>query len=228
MKRLVLFDIDGTLLTTNGRAVQAMLASYRNVYGRDAAGLDYRMDGKTDLQITYELMALAGLTREEVTARLPEFWRRNAEELERHVSPEATTVHPGVPELVRAVAADPDCVLGVLTGNFEAGARIKLRCAGLAGFVVGAYGGQHDRRDALPPVAVDVAERIAGRRFHGKEIVILGDTPNDIACGRGLGVKAIAVATGRYAPDELARHAPDAVFPTFADVPAVLRAIHAD
>ena len=76
MKRLVLFDIDGTLLTTHGRAVQAMLAAYGRVYWRDASALDYRMDGKTELQITHELMALAGLTREQVAARLPEFWRR--------------------------------------------------------------------------------------------------------------------------------------------------------
>ncbi len=227
MKRLVLFDFDGTLLTTHGRAVQAMLAAYGHVYGRDAAALDYRMDGKTELQITHELMALAGLTRAEVAARLPDFWRRYAEELERHVSSGTTTVHPGVPQVVRALAADPDCVLGLLTGNCEAAARKKLRCAGLDGFVVGAYGEHHERREELPAVAAERAERLTGRRFRGKEIVILGDTPNDIACGRALGVKAIAVATGRFSPQELARHAPDAVFPTFADVPAVLRAIHA-
>jgi phosphoglycolate phosphatase-like HAD superfamily hydrolase len=105
MKRLVLFDIDGTLLTTHGRAVRALLAAYGHVYGLDASALDYRMDGKTELQITHELMALAGLTCEQVAARLPEFWRRYAKELERHVSSDTTTVHPGVPEVVRAIQA---------------------------------------------------------------------------------------------------------------------------
>ena len=227
MKRLVLFDIDGTLLTTHGTAVRAMMAAYRQVYGREASDLPYHMDGKTELQITFELMTLAGLSREEVIAGLPRFWPRYAEELERHVTPGSTTVHPGVAEVVEAVGADPDCVLGLLTGNCPFAARKKLQCAGLDGFVVGAYGERHERRDELPAVARDAAERITGRRFSGKQIVILGDTPNDIACGRALGVKAIAVATGRYHPEELAGHEPDAVFPTFADVPAVLRAIRA-
>jgi len=228
MKRLVLFDIDGTLLTTNGRAVRAMMAAYRHVYGCAAAALPYRMDGKTELQITLELMMLAGLSREDVIAGLPRFWPYYAEALERHVTPDTTTVHPGVAEVVSAVGADSDCVLGLLTGNCEFAARKKLECAGLAGFVLGAYGEHHERRDQLPEVARDAAERMTGRRFSGKEIVILGDTPNDIACGRSLGVKAIAVATGRFPPEELAGHEPDAVFPTFADVPAVIRAIHAD
>jgi phosphoglycolate phosphatase-like HAD superfamily hydrolase len=228
MKRLVLFDIDGTLLTTNGRAVQAMMAAYRRVYGREAADLPYRMDGKTELQITLELMTLAGVAREEVIAGLPRFWPHYAEELEQRVTPDTTTVHPGVAEVVAAVGADPDCVLGLLTGNCRFAARKKLECAGLDGFVVGAYGELHERRDELPAVAREAARRITGRRYSGKEIVILGDTPNDIACGRALGVKAIAVATGRFAPEELAGHEPDAVFPTFADVPAVLRAIRSE
>lgn len=228
MKRLVLFDIDGTLLTTHGRAVRAMMAAYRRAYGCEAAQLPYRMDGKTELQITFELMAMAGLSREEVLAGLPSFWRAYAEELERHVTHDTTTVHPGVAQVVQAVAADPDSVLGLLTGNCEVAARRKLHCARLDGFVVGAYGEHHERRDELPAVALDGAERIAGRRFSGKEIVILGDTPNDIDCGRALGVKAIAVATGRFTPAELAEHRPDAVFPTLADVPAVLRAIQAN
>lgn len=225
MKRLVLFDIDGTLLTTHGRAVQAMMAAYRRVFGHDASGFDYRMDGKTELQITYELMALAGMTRSEVSARLPRFWPCYAQELDRHLSPEATTVHPGVEDVVRTVAADGEAVLGVLTGNCEVGARKKLRCARLEGFVVGAYGERYERREDLPPVAVAEAERLTGRRFRGKEIVIVGDTPNDIACGRSVGAKSIAVATGRFPADELAQYGPDAVFPTFADVHAVLHAI---
>lgn len=225
MKRLVLFDIDGTLLTTNGRAVAAMMAAYRDVFGRDPSPYEYRMDGKTELQITHELMALAGLAREEVTARLPVFWRYYAQELERHVSPETTTVHPGVAQVVSTLAEDRDVVLGLLTGNCQAGAKRKLRCAGLDGFVLGAYGELHERREDLPPVAVAAAQRLTGRCFRGKEIVIIGDTPNDIACGRSLGVKAIAVATGRFDVDELRREEPDAVFPTLSDVPAVLDAI---
>src|SRR5579863_2829396 len=226
MKRLVLFDIDGTLLTTNGQAIKAMMAAYRDVYGCNAVEFPYRMDGKTELQITHELLALGGLTRAQVQSRLPVFWPHYAEALDRYLTPETTTVHPGVAELIQKVAADPDTVLGLLTGKCEAAAQKKLKCARLDGFVVGAYGDRHERRDELPLVAVQAAERVTGRRFGGKEIVILGDTPNDVECGRALGVKAIGVATGRYKLDELAQYAPDAVFPTFADVSAVLRAIN--
>lgn len=228
MKRLVLFDIDGTLLTTNGRAVAAMMAAYKHIYGHDASKLPYRMDGKTELQITLELMTLAGSSREDVIAGLPKFWPHYAEELERHLTPETTTVHPGVSEVVQAVATDSDCVLGVLTGNCKAAAIKKLKCAGLSGFVVNAYGEHHERRDELPQIAIEAAERLTGRKFTGKQIVILGDTPNDIACGRGYGAKAIAVATGRYKAEELAEHKPDAVFPTFSNVTSVMRAIQAD
>jgi phosphoglycolate phosphatase len=228
MRRLVLFDIDGTLLTTRGRAVDAMVAAYRAVYGREVGHLWHHMDGKTELQITHELLAAVGMTRAEVDAGLAKFWPRYAEELDRALTPETTLVHPGVAELVRAVAADSECVLGLLTGNCEAGAWKKLACAQLDGFSVGAFGAHDERRDALPALAVADAERVTGKRFAGKDIVILGDTPSDITCGRSLGVTAIAVATGRYPVEELAKHRPDAVFANFADVSAVMRAIRGE
>lgn len=227
MQRLVLFDIDGTLLSTQGHSVRAMKAAYAAVYGRDPSGIPYRMDGKTELQISYELMGLTGLDREQITAGLPLFWRRYEEELHRHVTPERTRVLPGVAAAVDAIKRLPYMLLGLLTGNCEPAARIKLRAARLDGFAVGAYGTHHEDRSQLPPLAVERAERLSGRRFQGKEIVIIGDTPNDIQCGRALNVKAIAVATGRYSMAELAAHQPDYVLPDLADLPALLRAVEA-
>jgi phosphoglycolate phosphatase-like HAD superfamily hydrolase len=227
VNRLVLFDIDGTLLSTQGHSVRAMKAAYAAVYGRDPSAIAYRMDGKTELQIAYELMGLAGLSRQEIEAGLPRFWVRYEEELRRAVTPERTRVFPGVAALVAQVARLPHALLGLLTGNCEPAARIKLQAARLDGFALGAYGAHHEDRAALPALAVEQATRLSGRRFQGKEIVIIGDTPNDIRCGQALGVKSIAVATGRYSAEQLADHAPDHIFPDFSDVTAVLRAVEA-
>jgi phosphoglycolate phosphatase-like HAD superfamily hydrolase len=227
VNRLVLFDIDGTLLSTQGHSVRAMKAAYAAAYGRDPSGIEYRMDGKTELQITYELMGLAGLSRGEIDAGLTAFWQRYEAELGHNVTPERTRVFPGVATLVHHLARLPQALLGLLTGNCEPAARIKLAAARLEGFALGAYGAHHEDRAALPPVAVERAAQLTGRRFRGKEIVIIGDTPNDIHCGRALGVKSIGVATGRYSPQQLAEHGADHVFADFSDVDAVLHAVDA-
>ena len=204
-----------------------MMAAYARTYDRDVSNVPYRMDGKTELQITHELLGMAGLTRQEVTDRLPVFWEHYRDELERRLTPDKVTVHPGVREVVAALRARRDAVLGLLTGNCEAAARFKLAMAGLDGFAVAAYGAHHEAREHLPTVAVRDAQRVAGKAFQGKDIVIIGDTPNDVLCGRALGVKAIGVATGRFSPEELRAYAPDYVFANLSDVPAVLRAIDA-
>jgi phosphoglycolate phosphatase len=135
-------------------------------------------------------------------------------------------VLPGVKELVTALAADRRVLLGLLTGNVREGARIKLAPTGLYSlFQVAAYGSDSALRADLPAVAVARAEKLAGRRFAGKEIVVLGDTPADIECGAALGVKAIAVATGRHGLDELAAYKPDYLFADMNDWRAVYEAI---
>ncbi len=224
---LVLFDIDGTLLSTNGHGVRAMMLAYTAVWGRDPSAVDYAMSGKTELGICHELLALLGFSRQEVDAGLPRFWALYPDELQRQIAPATTTVHPGVRELVAAVGERDDMALGLLTGNCEAAARVKLRTAGLDGFVIGAFGQHHEQRAALPPLAVAQAHAQWGRAYGGRQLVIIGDTPNDIACGRALGAKAIAVATGRFDAAALAAHEPDYVFADLSDREAVLAAIAA-
>jgi len=204
-----------------------MMAAYTAVWGRDPTHVEYRMSGKTELGISHELLALMGFGREEVEQGLPHFWERYPQELLRHIDRDCTTVHPGVPELVRAVGSREDMVLGLLTGNCEAAAKIKVQVAGLDGFALGVYGQHHEERAALPPLAVAQARERFGHEFRGKSIVIIGDTPNDILCGRSVDARTIAVATGRIPMERLAAHDPDYLFPDLSDTEAVMAAIQA-
>jgi phosphoglycolate phosphatase-like HAD superfamily hydrolase len=135
-------------------------------------------------------------------------------------------VLPGVRELLEALAADERVLTGLLTGNIEPGARLKLGAVGLwPYFAVGAFGSDSAHRADLPSIAVARAEALDGRRYAGKQVVVVGDTPADIACGVGMGVRSVAVATGRYSRDELAAHGPDAVLDDFADWRTAFRVI---
>jgi phosphoglycolate phosphatase-like HAD superfamily hydrolase len=136
------------------------------------------------------------------------------------------SLYPGVRELVEALAARGDVVVGLLTGNIEAGARIKLHPTGLwPRFRLGAYGSDHADRTRLPRVAADRAEQLVGRAFRGPDTVIIGDTPRDIGCARAFGARAIAVATGWHSVEDLAAHRPDHVFVDFTDRTPVLAAM---
>ncbi len=223
--RLVLLDIDGTLLSTHGVAVEAMLAAYREVYGVSAERNGFRLDGQTELAIAHQLLGGCGLSAAEIERGLPELWREYPRQLKRRLVPEQITVFPGVREVLAALAVRDEVVVGLLTGNIEAAARIKLEAAGLEGFALGAFGEFYRERSELPGVAVAAAEQFCGVRFQGKAISIVGDTPNDILCGRSLGANAIAVATGRYDLEALRAHGPDHLFSDLSGISAVLSAI---
>lgn len=228
MRRLILFDIDGTILTSNRAAARAFRAALVQVFGTSGPESGYSFAGKTDPQIATDLLRLAGLPDERISAGLPAVWERYLPLLEEELRAVAVTVFPGVRELLeRLHAAREEAVLGLLTGNLREGARLKLQAAELdfARFPVGAYGSDHADRHRLPEVAVRRAEEALGRRFAGKEVVIIGDTPADVACGAHLGVRTLAVATGTYTREQLAGCAPDHLFPTLEDTDAVWRAI---
>jgi phosphoglycolate phosphatase-like HAD superfamily hydrolase len=137
---------------------------------------------------------------------------------------------PGVRELLDALDARDDMLLGLLTGNLAAGARAKLSAAGIdpARFRVGAFGSDHESRGELPGVAQRRAREDLGHDIAGGNVVVIGDTPADIQCGRAIGARAIAVATGHYSVEELSRHNPAAVFEDLSRTDEVVRAIAAD
>lgn len=226
MQRLALFDIDCTLIDAHGAGGRAILAAIEETYGVSGALDGYTFHGRTDPAIIRDLTTRWGVEPARVEAGVAECLRRYVDALRDEVARGRIEVLPGVRELVTALAADRRVVLGLLTGNVAEGAAVKLAPTGVAGlFKVGAYGSDSARRPDLSAVAVRRAEELTGRRFAGKEIAVIGDTPADIECGAALGVKAVAVATGTHTPDELAAHGPDYLFADLADWRAVYEAI---
>ena len=227
MERLILFDIDGTILNTGGVAAGAFREALMEVFGTSGPREGYSFAGKTDPQIARELLASGEGARETVAERLNEVWASYLPRLAERLQESDIRLLPGIRVLVERLHAAPNAVLGLLTGNLADGARLKLGAAGLNfdDFAVGAFGSDHAERSCLPLIAIERAEARYGHRFTGKSIVIIGDTPLDVACGEHLGVRTIAVATGSYSETELAACNPDHLFASLADVDAVLRAI---
>jgi phosphoglycolate phosphatase-like HAD superfamily hydrolase len=225
MKHLVLFDIDGTILWSDGAGRRAMEGALTHVFG-SAGDPRYRYDGKTDRQIAREQMRREGHDDDAIDARLDSvlsgYLARLRSELatgERRVE-----VLAGVPPLLDALEARDDVVLGLLTGNVAEGAAAKLGAAGIdiGRFRVNAFGSDHEERPMLPSVAQQRARELFGREYEGTDIVVIGDTPADVHCARSVGARTIAVATGRYTVAELAEHDPTVVFEDLSDTDAVV------
>ena len=226
--KLVLFDIDGTLLWSDGAGRRAMEGALTHVFG-SPGDPRYRYDGKTDLQIARELMRAEGHEDDAIDARLDAVLAGYLDRLRRELDAGTRRVEllAGVPELLDALEPRPDVVLGLLTGNVAPGAETKLTAAGLdfSRFRVNAFGSDHEHRPSLPAVAQRRAREVLGLEFHGESVVVIGDTPADIECARSVGARTVAVATGRYTVDELAEHEPTVVLPDLSDTDAALRAI---
>jgi len=218
--RLVLFDIDGTLLVARGAGRRALAAALKDVYGTagDIDGYDLR--GQTDPRIVFDVMEGAGLEREAVRERLDDCFEAYARGLAAEIGDgDKVVTLPGIGDLVRRLHGDAEVLLGLLTGNIEAGARIKLGPTGLLPyFRLGAYGSDHLDRRQLPSLAARRAHAIVGVPFAPDRVLVIGDTPRDIECARHFGAVAVAVATGQYTREALEAERPDLLFSNFADV----------
>jgi len=228
-RTLALFDIDGTILWTDGAGRRAIHSALRDVFGGIGPS-NYWFDGKTDRQIVRDLMRLEGHSDEHIDARMEPLFTRYLDNLRRELkAPDhpPPRLLPGVPELLDALEARGDVVLGLLTGNLAEGAAAKLESVGVdfERFRINAFGSDHEHRPELPAIAQRRARETLGLQLEGPSIVVIGDTPADIECGRALGARAIGVATGRYSVEELSKHAPAAVFADLTDTEAVVRAV---
>jgi phosphoglycolate phosphatase len=220
--RLVLFDIDGTLVIAKGAGRRALGRALERVYGTTGALDAYDFRGKTDPRIVHDLMGGAGVAAEVIRAGLDECFECYARGLVDEIGDgSGVTVLPGVADLVRRLDAAEGVVLGLLTGNIEEGARIKLAPTGLWPFFrTGAFGSDHADRTRLPSLAARRAHALTGHAFSPQDVLVIGDTPLDIACARAFGAVAVAVATGFHPYTELAGERPDLLFESFADVEA--------
>lgn len=231
--RLILFDIDGTLLWTDGAGRRAVGAALHDETGSTGPIDTYRLDGKTDPVIVRELLELVGHPDPGDPARIAavcdRYVARLEEELRRN---NQARLLPGVRELLAALEPaerDGTAMVGLLTGNIERGAVLKLRAAGLepGRFRVGAYGSDSAVRAELPAIAAARARELVARDFAGSSIVIMGDTPADVDCGRPIGARTIGVATGHFDVPALQRAGAAAVLADLADTNAALAAIFA-
>ncbi len=223
IRRLILFDIDGTLVQ-GGPAKGAFELAMVETFGTAGNTVGVSFAGKTDPQIARELLAGAGFDPAEIEAGFEALWGRYLGHLEERLVERPMEVLPGVPELLDAL--DPheaEVGVGLLTGNIEGGARLKLGSARLWGrFRVGSYGSDHEERDALPAIALRRARDVWGRDVPPTEAVVIGDTPRDVVCGQKGGARTLAVATGSYAVDALEETGADRVLADLTDTDGVL------
>jgi len=231
--RVLLWDIDGTLVRSAraGAFKDYTVPVLESVFGTAGRLREMTVSGMTDWQIVLEALSPEGFTSEQVRERVLELRERYVAELERVSSLEHEEplfqLLPGVREVLEAARAHPRYVSALLTGNVEPAARLKMRLVGLSEFFTlrGAFGDDsHDRRD-LPAVALRRVSRRLGTKLVPSQLIVIGDTPNDIACARHFGARAVGVGTGRVNSVETLRpHNPDVLLPDLSDTEAVMRA----
>ncbi|MCA9978270.1 MAG: HAD hydrolase-like protein [Chloroflexota bacterium] len=225
--KLLLFDIDGTLIRSDGAGRMALRAALEEMFGTAGPIDEYKMSGKTDARIVTDLLTAIGMSATDVNDKLPLVYDLMAEKA-RQIYPERKVMAcPGVPELLQRLGRRADVVLGLLTGNARQTAPLKLIMGHLdpTQFPVGAYGSDHADRNHLPALAMQRAEQLLARPFSGDNTVIVGDTPADILCARAGGATAVAVASGWHATTTLAQYHPDHLFENLSDTDMVVAAL---
>jgi phosphoglycolate phosphatase-like HAD superfamily hydrolase len=225
--RLLLFDIDGTLIEPRGAGRVALRSAMLEVYGQTGPIDDHDFRGKTDPWIVRDLLRSCGWADEEIDARLDEVWEPYLRHLDDALEAEATRPTPcrGVTALLDRLSADDRYELALLTGNVEEGATRKLRAAGISRFDVGAFGSDSEHRADLPPIAVARAAHRTGLSFRVEEAIVVGDTPEDVLCARANHARVLAVATGGFDADDLRSHEPDGVLENLSDSDSVMEAL---
>lgn len=222
--KLVLFDIDGTLLESGGAGTRALNYAFRDVFSVENAFEGIRMSGKTDIEIIKEAMARRDGAHED---KIPPFIEAYLKHLRVEIENPLRRLKPGVDKAINILNVLDGAGLGLLTGNIEEGARIKLEPFGLNEyFSIGAFGSDNEDRVKLFPIAV---ERFCCRfrvDVKYKDCVVIGDTPRDIACAKPYGAFTLAVATGSYTATELLTSGADLVMTDLADTGFLLRALN--
>lgn len=225
MKKLLLWDIDGTLVDVDGAGRRAFIAALRECFGIVEASLQsVEFEGRTDTHIIKQLLEFNGLSINEENHRaLESGYVRN---INRELSLGRPRVLPGVKEILHGVEQRSDLYQGLLTGNTPAGAHTKMEFLGISSyFTFGGYGDEHCERHAIGIDALQRATEFSGHNFDPECVYVIGDTPHDIACGQALDVRTIAVATGNTSAEELNKLQPTALFNDFSNAAAFFAVI---
>jgi phosphoglycolate phosphatase-like HAD superfamily hydrolase len=219
VKTLLLWDIDGTLIASGGAGMQALETGLRTGLGVNGSLADIDFAGRTDRWIARRIFEKFALPHtEENFARLVDGY---IAALPAALANPRARVLPGVRDLLTAAAARPDIAQGLLTGNLRRGAQTKLGHHGLWDFFqFGGFADDSEHRNEISPHALRRAQEHLRVTFALSRVWVIGDTPHDIACGKVIGARTIAVATGSHSVEQLAAHAPDAVLPDLADTAA--------
>ncbi len=223
--KLFLFDIDGTLIRSNGAGRLTLAYALEKTFGTAGPLDEYNMSGKTDPRIIIDLLTAAGIAQEEIEHRLPAIYDLMAEHGQVVFAEKGMSACAGIPALLTQLQKREDVLLGLLTGNSQLTAPIKLAAAGIDPqlFKVGAYGSDAMDRNELPAIGMQRANQLTGGLFDGSNTIIIGDTPADILCARAGKATAVAVATGWHAATTLAQFRPDHLFESFEDTQQVLQ-----
>ena len=222
---LILFDIDGTLLDTHGAGRKAFAQTLKTVFGWNDDVQHINFSGTTDLDVFSRLMTHH--KHKPSKSDEEKFFNQLPLELSKTISEQPVTIHPGVKELLNFLTRDSRVVVGLVTGNIDTGARIKLQQLDLHGhFVLGAYGHEHADRNEIARLALRRAEAQLKPGQHFSAKFLIGDTPFDIKAAHAIGAKAIAVATGYFKEDELQDAGAEHVVRDLANLAQILRILN--
>jgi phosphoglycolate phosphatase len=222
VKILLLWDIDGTLIASGGAGMKALEAALHHVFGIDGSLADIDFAGRTDRWIIREVFRKFAISdTEENFAR---YFEGYVSVLPSHLVNPQARVLPGVRNALKAAAEHGNIAQGLLTGNMRRGAQVKLAHHGLwEHFPFGAFADDSERRNDLGPHAVRRALEHHRVEFAPANVWVIGDTPHDVACGKIIGARTLAVGTGGYSVDALRTHSPTVVLEDLSDTTEVLR-----
>ena len=209
MVRLVLFDIDGTLVHTGGAGTKAFSHTFASVFGLKHGAERMKFAGRTDVSLVREFFGIHGVPAS--AEHFSDFFENYIFWLEHIVSQSTGGECAGVRNFIEdLLALSQPPMLGLLTGNIRLGAQIKLRQFGLWDhFVMGGFADDHEERNHIAVAALERARRVLDPHLQPQEVVVIGDTPHDVRCGKFIGAKTIAVATGGSTFEELQPHMAD-------------------
>ena len=223
--KYILFDIDGTLIDSGGAGTRSFDLAFEDIFTVPDAFRYISLAGKTDMQILKEGLKLHGIDRS--NGAVPAFFETYITHLRNTIDKKKGHIKPGVKKALEVLKSDNGCILGLLTGNIEEGAMIKLRAFGLDSyFQTGAFGDDSENRNKLLPVAVDKLYERTSLKVGFRDCVVIGDTPSDIECSKPYGALAVAVATGPYGSKILADAGADVVLEDLADTDRFISALN--